>query len=60
MAEFKVKSVGDEEPTEQKVTQKPQEDKIDLRVENSEDQVQEEQVPEQQHRIRIKTNVTYR
>ncbi len=53
MAEFKVKSVGDEEPTEQKVTQKPQEDKIDLRVENSEDQVQEEQVPEAQEQTPV-------
>ena len=48
MAEFKVKSVGDNEPTEQKITQEPQENKIDLRVKEPQDQVQEEVVSDVQ------------
>lgn len=46
MAEFTVKSVGDEEPTDQKTTKEPQENKIDLRVSGDEVEAQEEQTSE--------------
>lgn len=46
MAELKVKAVGEDEPTAQKVTQETLENKIDLRPSESEDQATEEQVTE--------------